>query len=51
MSIAYPNYFDIVGMTLAVNIDLKIWIQTRFIGPAESNMLRVPHNETDVWKW
>lgn len=51
MSITYPNYFDTVGMTLAVNINLKIWIETHFIGPVESNMLCVSHNVAGVWKW
>lgn len=41
---AYPNYFDIAGMTLAVNISLKISIETCLIGPVESNTLHVPHN-------
>lgn len=47
----YSDYFDILDVTSAVNISLKIWIQTCFIGPVESNTLHVPHNVAGVWKW
>lgn len=51
MSMAYPHYFHTVGMNLVVNNSLKIWMETLFIGPVESNMLHVPGNVAGVWKW
>lgn len=50
MSIAYPNYFDIMEMTLAVEISLKTWIEMRFIEPVE-NKLCVLHDVAGVCKW
>lgn len=51
MFMAFLNYFDILGMTLAVNINLNIWIETYSIVPVESNTESVPHNVAGVWKW
>lgn len=50
MSITYPNYFDIVEMTLAVVISLKTWIEMHFIEPVE-NKLCVLHDVAGIWKW
>lgn len=38
MSIIYPNYFDIMEMTSAVDISLKTWIVMHFIEPVKNKL-------------